>query len=145
MRRTLFLIIAFACALAFGLVNKLTLQQKQSRFSVLVAQLILQANSMGYDVTFGEAWRSAEVASFQVKKNAEKGTGIINSLHRIRLAVDLNLFIKASGTYLTQSEQYRKLGEWWERQSVGEIRCIWGGRFRRQDGNHFSVEHEGVQ
>lgn len=126
-------------------IYKLTLHQKQVRFSQLVARLIQQADEWGYEVTLGEVYRTLEVASFQVKANAAKGTGIVNSLHRLRLAVDVNLFIKATGQFLTRSEDYKRLGEWWEAQSTGEIRCTWGGRFRRVDGNHFSVEHEGVK
>lgn len=125
------------------LVARMTLQQKQARFSVLVARLILKAEEFGYEVSLGEAWRSLEVANFQTKKYADQGKGIVESLHRVRLAIDINLFIKATGQYLSRSEDYRRLGEWWESQSDGQIRCTWGGRFRRADGNHFSIEHEG--
>lgn len=130
---------------SFAIVSKISLQQKQARFSQLAARLIQEADRMGYDVTLGEAWRSAETASFKVKLNAEKGIGIAKSLHRLRLALDLNLFIKATGQFLTRSAEYERLGLWWESQSTGELRCVWGGRFKRVDGNHFSIEHEGVQ
>ena len=32
------------------------------------------------------------------------------------------------------------LGEWWEKQAAD---ARWGGRFN--DGNHYSLEHEGVK
>lgn len=134
------LVVLFLVAPVAGAAS---LSQKQMRFSDLAARLVIHAEDMGYQVTFGEVWRSAEVASFKTKFNAAKGTGIVNSLHRLRLAIDLNLF--RNGRFLTRTEDYRPLGEWWESQSMGEIRCRWGGRFKRADGNHFSVEHGGVQ
>lgn len=145
MKKAVALFLLLSSISAFGIVTKISLQQKQARFALAVSALIIRAYEMGYDVTFGEAWRSAEAASFKVKQNAEKGTGIYNSLHRIRLAIDLNLFVRATGKYLTQTADYQQLGEWWESQSTGVIRCVWGGRFKRADGNHFSFEHEGVQ
>lgn len=113
----------------------MTLREKQSIFANLVAELIFQAQKMGYQVTIGEALRSPEEAA----RLAKLGIGIKNSLHILKLAIDLNLFLK--GIWLTKTEDYRKLGDWWEEQSFADIKCIWGGRF--QDGNHFSIEHNG--
>jgi hypothetical protein len=115
----------------------LTLREKQSRFAALVSALIEQAFMMGYEVTFGEAWRSPEEAA----RLAKAGKGIKRSLHTLRLAVDLNLF--KDGVYLSSSESHRPLGEWWEMQSTNEVICSWGGRFG--DGNHYSVIHGGVK
>jgi hypothetical protein len=64
------------------------------------------------------------------------GSGIRESLHCERLAIDLMLFI--NGVYQTQTEAYRPLGEKWE--SLGGT---WGGRFSTPDGDHFSIAHEG--
>lgn len=111
-----------------------TLGQKQRRFTRLIGQLISYAYENEMELTFGDAYRSPE----QAKKNAEEGKGIANSLHCERLAVDLNLFV--NGVYQTNSEAYRKLGEYWENLSKD---CAWGGRFRQPDGNHFSIRHEG--
>lgn len=113
------------------------LAEKQQRFAVMVARLILEAESRGYGLTFGEAYRSPQEA----ERLAKAGLGIKRSLHTMRLAVDLNLFI--DGVYQEQSSVYEPLGEWWEQQSSGAIVCAWGGRFSRPDGNHFSFEHEG--
>lgn len=107
-----------------------TLRQKQSRFAVMVARLILKAQEMGYEVTLGEAWRPPA----QAAANARNGTGIANSLHIDRLAVDLNLY--KDGKWLDKTEDHKPLGEWWE--SVGGT---WGGRFK--DGNHYSLAHGG--
>lgn len=105
----------------------MTLGEKQREFSRHVALLILKAYELGYEITFGEAWRSPEEATRR---------GFPNSLHRDRLAIDLNLF--KDGVYLTKTEDHRELGEWWEKQH--ELAC-WGGRFN--DGNHYSFTHNG--
>ncbi|SFC49822.1 M15 family metallopeptidase [Pragia fontium] len=110
------------------------LSEKQQLFAQLIAQLILWSVDHGYRVTFGEAYRTPEQAAL----NAKNGRGIAKSLHTQRLAVDLNLFI--NGEYQTDSAAYLPLGEYWE--SIGGS---WGGRFSRPDGNHFSLEHNGVR
>lgn len=113
----------------------MTLSEKQQLFTVMIAQLINFADNKGMRLTFGEAYRTPE----QAKLNAKSGTGISNSLHTQRLAVDFNLFI--NGEYKTRTEDYRALGEYWE--SIGGS---WGGRFKSNpDGNHFSLEHNGVR
>lgn len=110
----------------------MTLGEKQRLFSEHVALLILQAVRMGYQVTWGEAWRPPETAELYAKQ----GRGIKRSLHQDRLAVDLNLF--KDGQYLQDTSAHQPLGEWWEKQH--EL-ARWGGRFK--DGNHYSFEHEG--
>jgi len=112
-----------------------TLSEKQQLFTVLIAQLIMFAQDKGMRLTFGEAYRTPEQAAL----NAKSGKGISNSLHTQRLAVDFNLFV--NGEYKTHTEDYRALGEHWE--SLGGS---WGGRFKTNpDGNHFSLEHNGVR
>lgn len=110
----------------------MTLREKQSLFAVLVARLIQFATALGFELTFGEALRSPEEAL----RLAKLGKGITNSLHILKLAIDLNLF--KDGVYLSSTEAHRPLGEWWERQHP---LCRWGGRFG--DGNHYSLEHGG--
>lgn len=112
----------------------MTLSEKQQLFTKLIAQLILWADEKGLRLTFGEAYRTPEQAAL----NAKSGKGIANSLHTQRLAVDLNLF--KNGVYQTDSAAYKELGLYWE--SLGGA---WGGRFSRPDGNHFSLEHNGVR
>lgn len=108
------------------------LRQKQSLFLQLVAHLIDFAYSEGYELTFGEAWRSPEEAL----RLSKIKVGIRRSLHCDRLAVDLLLF--KNGVYLTKSEAYLELGMFWESLHP---ECAWGGHF--QDGNHFSMMHDG--
>jgi len=110
----------------------MTLREKQVLFVNLVARLIQFADLCGYELTFGEAYRSAEEAA----RLAALGKGIKKSLHTSRLAIDFNLF--RDGRYLPGTESHRVIGEWWEQQ---HHLCRWGGRFG--DGNHYSLEHEG--
>ena len=115
----------------------MTLRQKQSRFCLLVADLIQYAHAQRYQVTFGEAYRSPEEA----QRLFVAGKGIKTSLHTQRLAMDLNLF--KDGRYLTNLESYRPLGDFWESLSRPDAVCCWGGRFTSGDANHFSIEHGG--
>jgi hypothetical protein len=113
----------------------MTLHERQATFALLLSQLIREAFVRGYDVTLGESWRSPQEA----KRLASTGQGIARSLHCDRLAQDLNLF--KAGVYLTKTEDYAELGEYWEKLHPD---CRWGGRFKtRPDGNHFSVTYQG--
>lgn len=114
----------------------MTLGEAQREFSRKVADLIVWAYAHGYEVTFGEAHRTMEQAAW----NAKAGTGIANSLHVKRLAIDLNVF--RGGVYLTLSEQYAELGAAWKAMHP---LARWGGDFKKPDGNHFSFEWEGVR
>lgn len=114
----------------------MTLGEKQRLFTKLVAKLILWSYENGYELTFGETLRTAQ----QAAENAQTGAGIKRSLHLVRLAVDLNLF--RDGRYRTDSEDYKALGDYWK--SLDPL-CRWGGDFSKPDGNHFSLEHEGVR
>lgn len=110
----------------------MTLREKQSMFVRLVGQLIHKATDLGYELTFGETYRTPEQAIL----NAKAGKGIKNSVHCDRIAVDFNLF--KDGAFLPHSESHGALGEYWE--SLHPL-ARWGGRFK--DGNHYSLEHEG--
>lgn len=112
----------------------MTLGEKQSLFCRLAARLIEQAFAMGYEARFGETYRTPEQAAL----NAAKGIGIAHSVHCDRLAIDLILF--RDGKWLQFSEQYGDLGAWWKQQHP---LCRWGGDYKRRDGNHFALEHEG--
>lgn len=115
----------------------MTLFEKQVTFTFLLAQLINYAYAHGYELTLSEAYRTPEQAAI----NAKTGKGIKNSLHTVRLAIDLNLF--KDNKYLTKTEEYKELGVYWESLSDDGYKCCWGGRFN--DGNHFSIEHNGVK
>lgn len=113
----------------------MSLRELQSEFAALVPRLIDEAVSMGYDVTLGDAYRDPRVFG---ALGTALGYGHRSSGHKLRLALDLNLF--KAGKYLEGSEAHRALGEWWERQHP---LARWGGRFA--DGNHYSFEYEGVK
>ena len=98
----------------------MTLGQKQRKFALMVAKLVIFAYEQGFEITYGDAW-----AHDGHKKNSN---------HYIRLAIDLNLF--KNGRYLRSTKAHKPLGEYWE--SVGGA---WGGGF--SDGNHYSLEHKG--
>ncbi len=113
----------------------MTLGQKQRVFARLVGRLIEKAYELGYEVSLGDAYRDPRVhGALGVRKSYSHP----NSAHKVRLAIDLNLF--RNGEYLELSEDYKALGEWWEQQ---HLFARWGGRF--DDGNHFSFEHNGVK
>jgi hypothetical protein len=111
-----------------------TLREKQSRHVVYTGLLIAYAKTLGYELTWGETLRSEEEA----EEDAKQGKGISNSLHRIGLAVDLNLF--KDGKWLKKGLDHKPLGLYWESLAPD---CRWGGRWG--DGNHYSIEHEGVK
>lgn len=115
----------------------MTLGQKQKQFPLLLCKLIDFIYASGYEVTFGELWRPVETAALYAKQ----GKGSANSLHCIRLAADLNVFLE--GRFLTDGKLYEFAGVYWESLSRDGLVCAWGGRFG--DGNHFSIEHNGVR
>lgn len=103
----------------------MSLGNEQRRFTRMVADLIIYAYDQGYGLTFGDAYRAP-----RVKYGHKK------SLHRKRLAIDLNLF--KDGDYLRTTTDHEPLGLYWE--SIGGT---WGGRF--DDGNHYSLEYGGMK
>lgn len=121
----------------------MTLGDKQRLFAQLLGEFLVWCYANDYEVSFGEAYRTPEQAAL----NAQRGVGISKSLHTKRLAVDLNLFLDSSlasdeDVYQPTSEAYKPLGDKWK--SLNPL-CRWGGDFTRPDGNHFSLEHEGVR
>ena len=98
------------------------LGKKQELFSRLVPRLLDKAHELGFEVRIGHVLRCMQCP-----------VGRKTSLHKSKLAIDLNLF--KNGDFLTSTEDHRPLGEWWENQH--EL-CRWGGRFN--DGNHYSLD-----
>lgn len=110
-----------------------SLGQKQRRFTRMIAKLIEYAYDSGYELTFGDAYRDHRLHG---QPGEKKGYGHANSNHKIRLAVDFNLF--KDGVWLQKTEDHEPLGLFWE-----NLGGSWGGRFKAADGNHYSLEHEG--
>lgn len=140
-----------------------TLAQVRMDFTHCVALLILEAERLGYRCTLQEVARSDEQAiinslGFQGRDavaklvynafprlaaaliNNGKGRGIVNSVHSLGLAVDINLF--KDGVYLTDSADHAKLGAFWK--TLNPL-ARWGGDFSDPDGNHYSFEYNGVK
>ena len=126
----------------------MTLGDKQRLFTHYVGSLIIWLYDNGYEATLGDAYRDPRLAALNAKPgpNGEPPKGIANSLHCEKLAIDLNLF--KDGIYLTGTESYRPMGEFWE--SLHPL-ARWGGRFTKMvngeikpwpDSGHFSFEHE---
>ena len=85
----------------------------------MVARLIGHADSLGYSLTFGHAWRSPACT-----------VGSEVSLHRKRLAVDFNLFI--DGEWIKDGRGHDELHTFWT--SIGGADPIPG------DSNHYALE-----
>ncbi len=109
---------------------------KQEEFSLDLSKLIQFAYDKGYKIRMGEVLRLPARA----KANARTGVGISNSLHLIKLAVDLNLF--KDGKYLRSTKSHSELGAYWKSLNLGNC---WGGDFKKKDGNHYSRTHGGVK
>lgn len=113
-----------------------TLSQKQRRFARAVPRLLDFIHSLpGHEATLGDAFRDPRV--FGVI-GVSLGYGHASSAHKNKLALDINLFI--NDVFQEGTEAHRVIGEWWEKQYSD---CRWGGRF--QDGNHYSIEHNGFR
>lgn len=111
----------------------MTLREARCRFTHYLAQLILFAEEMGYEVALDEAMD---------RKTLKDPTTdhMPGSLHEVGLAADLNLY--HNGEYLSRTEDHQFLGTWWESlgKSMG-LPLTWGGQFN--DGNHYSYAWQG--
>lgn len=111
------------------------LGEAQELFMRQLPRLIDKAHELGYELRGGDLFRDPRVHG---KMGEKKSYSNAFSCHKLKLAIDLNLF--KDGKYLTTTEDHRELGEWWEAQHP--MNC-WGGRF--DDGNHYSMTWEGVK
>ena len=112
--------------------SKMTLGEKQRLFTRLLPKLLEKAHELGFEVTLGDAYRDPRVFG---AIGVRQGYGESKSAHKQRLAIDLNLF--RGDTFLQATSDHQPLGEWWEAQGG-----VWGGRFN--DGNHYSLAHDGI-
>lgn len=112
----------------------MTLGEQQELFMRLVPRLLDKAHEIGFEIRGGDLFRDPRVFG---ALGQSQGYGHPRSAHKQKLAIDLNLF--KDGAFLSATEDHRPLGEWWELQHP---LCRWGGRF--EDGNHYSMERDGV-
>lgn len=111
----------------------MTLGEKQQLFMRLLPRLIDKAHSLGFQIRGGDLFRDPRTNGAH---GVKQGYSSANSCHKLKLAIDLNLF--KGGSFLQQTNDHEQLGIWWEQQHA---LCCWGGRFN--DGNHYSLEHNG--
>lgn len=109
------------------------LGEKQELFMFLLPRLVDKALSEGYQLRGGDLFRDPRLHG---EFKEREGYGNPNSMHKLKLAIDLNLF--KDGKFLSSTKDHEFLGLWWESQH--EL-CRWGGRFN--DGNHYSLTHWG--
>lgn len=137
------------------------LGDKQRRFGRDSVKLLEEILRRGYEFTYGEIKRSDEQAEINaigehgramvatlIRPNFSalasalinngKNNGVRNSVHQLSLAIDINLF--KDGQYLSLTDDHAQFGAWWEALSPDHR---WGGRWG--DGNHYSIEHNGVK
>jgi hypothetical protein len=107
----------------------MTLGEQQRIFTKNIMLLIQFAYNSGYELSFGDAFRDARVHG---EYGVKRGYSAANSFHKLRLAVDLNLF--KDGVYQVHTRYHKPLGDFWE--SLHELNR-WGGRFN--DGNHYEM------
>lgn len=116
------------------------LRQLQQRFTRNIAHLINFAVDNGFELTFGEAWRSEETQTAHVKAGR---SNTLNSMHLKRLAIDFNIF---KYDYLLFSDSSRKEQDFSEAKKLGDywielhLSNRWGGNFQSIfDPNHFEM------
>jgi hypothetical protein len=98
--------------------------QQQAAFLLDAALLIRQATALGFTVTGGELWRTAEQQEIYLKSGRSKTKA---SQHLNRMAIDLNFF--RDGGQVLDREQLKSLGLWWEGLNALNR---WGGSWRGQ-------------
>lgn len=115
----------------------MTLRQAQSLFVRLLGLLIHYVYEKGWELTLSDGHVSSKTGHMP------------NSLHYVRLAQDLNLFINGQWISDGKHSAWLEIGEFWE--SLHHL-CSWGGRFggdgikfTGKDSNHFSLNWGGVR
>lgn len=114
-----------------------TYTELQAKFAFNIGRFLLWIEGQGYNVSFGEAWRTPEQAAL----NAASGKGIKNSLHCDRMALDL--IIRHRDGSEVKRDDYARCGASWK--AIDPLNR-WGGDFTGQtagDFQHFSQEFEG--
>ena len=111
-----------------------SLGQKQRRFARAVPRLIDMVHTLGLECTIGDVFRDPRAHGHH---GVKRGYSSAHSNHKLKLAIDINLF--RDGRYLSSTSSHRELGEWWMAQGEDHE---WGGD-GRSDGNHYSIRHQG--
>lgn len=104
---------------------------EQAAFLLDLTKLIHKATELGFVVTAGELFRTAEQQQIYVKTGRSK---TMNSLHLQRRAVDLNFFKNGALTY--DKATLAPLGAYWE--SLHPLNSWGGNGVKLVDTPHFS-------
>ena len=115
------------------------LSEMQQEFTRCSAELILFANRNGFKLTYGDAFRDTRLHG---EFGTKKGYGAGKSVHKVRLAVDLNLFVDGAYVSSGSTPEYKLLGDYWK--AIHPL-ARWGGDFTSGDANHFSFEYQGCK
>ncbi len=101
----------------------MTLREKQSIFAFNIHLLIEWAFKNGFELTFGEVYRTKEQQEIYFKTGRSK---TMNSRHIQRLAVDFNIF--KGGVLINEPKTIQPLGEYWMSLNTDNV---WGGDWDR--------------
>jgi len=108
----------------------MSLVTEQAAFLLDVAKLVQKATELGFTVTGGELFRTAEQQAIYVK--AGRST-TMNSIHLKRCAIDLNFF--KDGKLCYDISALTPVGEYWQSLSP---KNQWGGFWKSfKDVPHF--------
>ena len=108
----------------------MSMVDEQAAFLLDVTSLIRKAAEMGWTVTGGELYRTAEQQEIYVKTGRSK---TMNSNHLKRLAIDLNFF--KDGALVYDKAALQAIGDFWESLHP---RNSWGGNWSSfKDIPHF--------
>lgn len=108
----------------------MSLVQEQAAFLLDVANLIQKATTLGWTVTGGELYRTAEQQQIYVKTGRSK---TMNSNHLKRMAIDLNFF--KDGKLIYDIAALKPIGTYWETLNP---KNSWGGNWTSfKDVPHF--------
>ena len=107
----------------------MSLVADQAAFLLDACKLIAKATELGFTVTGGELYRTAEQQQIYVKTGRSK---TMQSNHLRRLAIDLNFF--KDGKCIYNVDTLKPLGQYWESLHP---KNRWGGSWRFVDVPHF--------
>ena len=108
---------------------------KQARFTYKIAQLIIWAKEThNIDLIGAELFRTKEQAEIY----AASGKGILNSVHRLKMALDMYVF--KDGKIIWDGPEYKLIGDKWKTMDPD---ARWGGDMKRRDVYHYSFFHKG--
>ena len=114
----------------------MALVSEQHAFLQDVAKLLQKAEELGFIVTGGELFRTPDQQAIYVKSGRSQ---TMSSKHLMRLAIDLNIFLKKEDGSLSLTYDIpilKPLGDFWEQLTPGQN--SWGGNWRTfKDVPHF--------